>query len=147
MKIILLEDVKNVGKKDEIVEVSRGYANNFLLKNGLAVEATSTNVNEVKQMKSAKKAQEARELQAAKDLADELKDKAFTIKKKSGDDGRLYGSLTNIDVHDAMKAEGYDLDKRNISLSTNLKNVGKTSADVKLHREVSVKVSIQVESL
>ncbi len=147
MKVILLKDVKNVGKKDDVVEVAKGYGNNYLIKNGLAVEANKANLNEIKQKEGAKRAQEARELEDARELAANLKDKTFTVKMKTGEKGRLYGSLTNINVAEAIEAAGYSVDRRNITLGTDIKSVGSTSADIKLHNDVSVKVKIKVESL
>ena len=146
MKVILLEDVKKVGKKDEIVEVSTGYANNYLIKKGLAKEATSSNLNEIKQKKGAEQANAARELAEAREVGKELKEKVFDKKMKAGDDGRLYGSLTNSDVADLLKSAGYEVDKRNITLATNIKNIGSVNAEVKLHRDVTVKITVRVEA-
>ncbi len=147
MKVVLLEDVKKLGKKNDVVEVSDGYARNFLFKQNLAVEATGGNLNEIKQKQGARKAREERELQEAKDLAKTIDKKTFVIRKKTGEGGRLYGTLTAMDVADALAEAGYTVDKRNITLKTNLKNVGSTDVHLKLHNEVSCEITVTVESL
>lgn len=147
MKVILLEDVKKLGKKNDVVEVSNGYANNFLFKKNLAIEASKEKLNELKLKEGAEKADQARRLEDAKNLAEELDGQKFVIKKKSGENGRLYGTLTSIDVAEALKAAGYDIDKRHITLRHDLKNVGSTDVDLKLHNSVSTTITINVEAL
>ena len=147
MKVILLEDVKKLGKKDEIVEVNAGYANNYLFKRGLAIEASTSNLNEIKLKKGAEQANAERELAEAKELAKELEDKNFTVKMKAGEDGRLYGSLTNQDVAKVLAEHNYNVDRRTIQLATNIKNVGSVICTIKLHKKVSVKIKVEVEAL
>lgn len=147
MKVVLLEDVKKLGKVDDIVEVSDGYARNFLFKKNLAVEATKENLNEVKLRKKAEQVKAARVLQEAKDLAAKLEGQAFTMKMKTGEGGRLYGSLTAMDIANALVSAGYAVDKRNITIKTPLKNVGSTNVSVKLHNEVTANVVVKVEEL
>lgn len=147
MKVILLEDVKKLGKKDEIVEVSKGYANNFLFKKNLAVEANSGKLNELKLKQGAQIAESNRILEEAKELANVLEGKTFTVKKKSGEQGRLYGALTSIDVAAALAEAGYEVNKRLITLKHDLKNIGSTEAELKLHNEVSCNIIVHVESL
>lgn len=146
MKVVLLQDVKNIGKMDEIVNVADGYARNFLFKKGLAMEANSVNLNNIKTKKKAEAAKEAQRLAEAKELAGVLGGRSFTIRMRTGEKGRLYGTLTAIDVAEALKKEGFTIDKRNITLATPLKNVGSTDATLKLHREVSCKITVHVES-
>lgn len=147
MKVVLLEDVKKVGKKNDIVEVSAGYARNFLFKKNLAVEASSDALNEVKQKLGAQKAKEARELAEAKEMKTKLDGKTFTIRKKTGEGGRLYGALTAIDIADCLAKEGFVIDKRNITPAQALKNVGSTNVSLKLHTEVSCEITVKVEAL
>ncbi len=147
MKVVLLEDVKKLGKRNDVVDVSDGYARNFLFKQNLAVEATGGNLNEIKQKQGAKKAREAKELEEAKELAKTIDKKTFVIRKKTGEGGRLYGTLTAMDVAEALAASGYTVDKRNITLKTGLKNVGSTDVHLKLHNEVSCEITVTVESL
>lgn len=145
MKVVLLEDVKKLGKADEIVEVSDGYARNFLFKKNLAVEATKENLNEVKLRKKAEQVKAERALAEAKETAAELEGKNFTMKMKAGEGGRLYGTLTAMDVADALVKAGYQVDKRNITIKAALKNIGTTDVAVKLHNDVTANVRVKVE--
>lgn len=145
MKVVLLEDVKKLGKADEIVEVSDGYARNFLFKKNLAVEATKENLNEVKLRKKAEQVKAERALAEAKETAAELEGKNFTMKMKAGEGGRLYGTLTAMDVADALVKAGYQVDKRNITIKVPLKNIGTTDVAVKLHNDVTANVVVKVE--
>ncbi len=145
MKVVLLQDVKKLGKADDIVDVNDGYARNFLFKQKLAVEATKENLNEVKLRKRAEAVKAERALDDAKAMAEELEGKAFTMKMKAGAGGRLYGTLTAMDVSAALVAAGYDVDKRNITIETPLKNLGTARVKLKLHNEVTANVDIKVE--
>lgn len=145
MKVILLENVKSVGKEDDIVEVNDGYARNFLIRRKLALEATPQNLHEVKQRKMSQAAKAKRDLEAAEALASELKDKSFNLDMKAGEGGKLYGAVTAMDVAACLKKEGFTVDKRNITLKSAIKNVGTFTADLKLHNEVSVSVNLHVK--
>ncbi len=145
MKVVLLEDVKKLGKADEIIEVSDGYARNFLFKKNLAVEATKENLNEVKLRKKAEQVKAERALAEAQRIAKELEGQNFTMKMKAGEGGRLYGTLTAMDVADALNKAGYAVEKRNITIQTPLKNVGTTNVAVKLHNDVTANVVVKVE--
>lgn len=147
MKVILLETVKSVGKQDQIVEVSDGYARNFLFKKKLALEATPENLNTVKTRQAAQKAAAQRELEAAQEQAKALSQLTVKLQMKTGEGGRLYGSLTSQEVSEALTRLGYTVDKRNITLATALKSVGATTATLKLHPQVRVEVPVQVEAL
>lgn len=147
MKVILLEDIKSLGKKDQIVDVNDGYARNFLLKNKKAIEANGSNLNQVKVQQGARQAAKQRERVAAQELGKKLENKSFEIRLKTGENGRLYGSLTTAEVSQALKEEGYVVDKKDINLLTTLKHVGETEAILRLHSEVKVKVNIKVLSL
>lgn len=147
MKVVLLQDVDKLGKKNEVVEVSAGYARNFLFRRGLAAEATQTNLHKVKQKKGADDARAARELQDARDQAEELKGSSVEIQMKAGEGGRLYGALTSIDIAEALAKKGYKVDKRNITIHTPIKTIGQSQATLKLHNEVSVDITVNVTEL
>jgi len=147
MKVILLQDVKALGKADDIVEVSPGYANNMLFKKNLALEATPANLNTVKMKKKAEAARAQRELDEAKRIAGEMEGKTFVLKAKCGEGSRLYGAITAIDIAKAIADAGYDVDKRGITINGNIKSIGRYEAQVKLHAQVTAKIAISVESI
>ncbi len=147
MKVILLQDVKGHGKADDIVEVNDGYARNFLFKKNLALEATPANLNSIKIKKSAEAAKAERELEEAREVGSRLKDQIFTLPVKCGEGGRLYGAITSMDVAAVLEKSGYSVDKRNITIKTQIKNLGDFEADVKLHPKVTVKIGIKVTAL
>ena len=146
MKLILLEDVKSVGKKGDLINASEGYAKNFLLPKKLDVEATKSNLNdyELKQKADAKRRQE--ELEKAQETAAALKDKVVTIKVKTGGNGKLFGSVTNKEVADAIVEQTkLEIDKKKVSIGDPIKMVGERTAVVKLHPKVSAEVTIKIE--
>ena len=146
MKLILLEDVKSVGKKGDLINASEGYAKNFLLPKKLAVEATKSNLNdyELKQKADAKRRQE--ELEKAQETAAALKDKVVTIKVKTGGNGKLFGSVTNKEVADAIVEQTkLEIDKKKVSIGDPIKMVGERTAVVKLHPKVSAEATIKIE--
>jgi len=144
MKVILLQDVKSLGKAEDIVEVSTGYANNMLFKKNLALEATPSNLNSIKIKKKAEAARIQRELESAIVMGNEMQDKVFVLPMKSGEGGRLYGAVTSMDVANAIGAAGYKVDKRGITVTTHIKNVGEFDVEVKLHPKVTTRVKIKV---
>ncbi len=145
MKVILLQDVKSLGKKDAIVEVSDGYGQNYLLPRKLAVAATAGNMNEVKQRKDSLDNKAKRELAAAKEYADKLNEKVVSINAKVGENGKLFGAISNKDIQDAIKAQyGLDVDKKKIVLNDPIKNVGSYDVEIKLYTGVSAKIVVKV---
>lgn len=145
MKVILLEDVKSVGKKGEVVEVSDGYARNVLLKKGQGKEATGKNMNDLKLQKAnaEKIAQET--LAAAKALGEEMKGKTVKIAVKTGEGGRVFGSVSTKEIAEALKAQlGYEVDKKKIQLASPVKTLGVTIVPVKLHAKVTTEVNVHV---
>ncbi len=144
MKVILLQDVKSLGKAEDIVEVSTGYANNMLFKKNLALEATPSNMNSIKIKKKAEAAKLQRELESAIAMGKEMQDKVFTLPMKCGEGGRLYGAVTSMDVAAAIGKAGYKVDKRGITVTSHIKSVGAFDVEVKLHPKVSTKVKIKV---
>ncbi len=146
MKLILKADVKGLGKKESMVDVSDGYARNFLIPRGLAVEASSSNINVMNTKKEAEKNKKEKELQQAKDLAEKLKSINVVFKTKAGESGKLFGSITSKDVADKLlKDHKLDIDKKKISMPDALKALGSFEAEVKLYPGVSGKLSIKVE--
>ncbi len=145
MKVILIEDINNLGQAGEIVEVKRGYANNYLLRQNLAVRANKVNLNQLKTQQRAFEAKRAKSLADAQEKADQIRDKEFTIKVRTGEAGRLFGAVTNINVAEALREAGYDVERRDISLLDQIKEIGTYKANIKLHPEVSVDFIIHVE--
>ena len=144
MKVILLQDVKEQSKKGEVVDVNEGYARNFLVKKGLAEIATASKLNDISQKKSAADFHKAEEIKATKALAEELKDKAFTVKIKAGQGGKVFGSVTGANISEAMQTAGYTVDKKKIVLSQPIKNVGEYDVDLKLMEGISTKIKVTV---
>ena len=145
MKIILLQDDKKLGKKGQIVEVNEGFARNFILPKKIGVEATAKNMNDLKLQKAneEKKAQEL--LDAAKQLAEVLADKQVVVKIKAGEGGRAFGSVSSKEIAAACQAQhGIELDKKKIQLSESLKNFGNYEVPVKLHPQVTAKLTVKV---
>lgn len=146
MKVILKQDVKGLGKKESLVEVSDGYARNFLFPRGLAVEATSSNINVMKTKTEAEKFKKDRELAQAKELAEKIGKVTVVLKAKAGENGKLFGSMTTKDVADALKAQHkIDIDKKKISVQDALKALGNYEADVKIYPGVSTKFTVKIE--
>lgn len=146
MKVILKEDVKGVGSKESLVNVSDGYARNYLIPRGLAVEATSVNMNVMKTKKEAEKSKKDRELAQAKELAEKLKNVEVVIKAKAGENGKLFGSITGKDISDYLKKNHkFDIDKKKIALSDSIKALGTYEAEVKLYSGVSTKLTVKIE--
>lgn len=145
MKVIFLKDVKGKGEKGEVKDVAVGYARNYLLKNNLAIEATPGNVKalEAKKRKNAQEEQEEKE--EAIDLKDKLADLTIEVKAKSGEGGRLFGSITNKQIAETLKKEhGHKIDRRKIELDEPIKALGYTTVPVKLHPEVSGSMKVHV---
>lgn len=148
MKVILKQDVKTIGKKDEIHEVSDGYARNFLFPRGLAAPADAAAVNMARTKSEAKEHHAAEALAAAQALADKVKDKTVTLKAKGGASGRLFGKVTAKDVAEALsKVAETEIDKRKVELERDIKDFGTYSAAVKLHPGVSAAFKVKVEEL
>ncbi|MBQ8001832.1 MAG: 50S ribosomal protein L9 [Clostridia bacterium] len=145
MKVVLLADVKGHGKKGDVVEASDGYARNFLLPKGLAKEATKGALNEVKGKNEAKAYHKEQELLAAKETAEKLNGKKVEVKSKAGDNGKLFGKVTNQNVADAIKYQLHVVvDKRKVQLPDGLKTVGSHEVEVKIYPEVSAKITVEI---
>ena len=143
MKVILKQDVKGLGKTEDMVNVSDGYARNFLFPRGLAAEASASNINVMNTKKEAEKTKKERELAQAKELALKLKDIVVIIKSKSGENGKLFGSITSKDISDKLKSEfKLEIDKKKIVLPEPIKSLGTIEVEVKIYPEVSAKLSV-----
>ena len=146
MKVILLEDVKSLGKKGDIVDVSDGYAKNFLLTRKKGVEANSKNMNDLKLKKANDEKVAAQNLQDAKDTAAGLEDKTVVLKLKAGEGGKTFGSVSNKEIAEAAKEQfGLDIDKKKIVISEPIKSLGTYEVTVKLHASVTGKLKVKVE--
>lgn len=146
MKVVLKQDVKSIGKKDELHEVSDGYARNFLLPRGLAVAADAAAVNEVRTKAAANEHRAATELADAQALAKKLDGEGVCIKAKAGQGGRLFGSVTSRDIAEALKAKtGESVDKRKIVLDSDIKNFGTYAVEVKIYPKVTAHLTVKVE--
>lgn len=145
MKIILLEDVKSLGKKGDIVNVSDGYARNMLLPKKLGVEATSKNMNDLK-LKKANEAKVAKEnLEAAREFARNLEGRQVELTLKVGEGGKTFGSISAKEIAEAAKEQlGLDIDKKKLQLSSAIKDLGTTEVSVKLHPKVTGKLLVVV---
>jgi large subunit ribosomal protein L9 len=145
MKVLLLADVKGQGKKDQIVEVSDGYARNFLFPKKLAVVADAKVMSEAKSKEESKQFKLKEEKAAAKELADKLSQLTVKITASSGADGRLYGSVTTKDIADALNNQHkIEIDKRKLVLNDNIKSYGTYEVEVKVYPEISAKLKVTV---
>lgn len=147
MEVILKQDVKGLGKKDTTVKVSDGYAKNFLLPKGLAVAATAGNINDMKNKQKAMADKQARELAAAKDIAAKLDGKTVNVKVKCGENGKLFGAVSNKDVADAIKKDfGIDLDKKKVSVDEAIKQLGEYDVKIRIMAGVSAMIKVVVSA-
>ncbi|MBR0576561.1 50S ribosomal protein L9 [Proteiniclasticum sp. BAD-10] len=145
MKIILLKDVKNLGKTGDILEASDGYARNFLFPRKLAQEATSENLHIINLKKENERRQKLEETEAAQKIADKMRNQEVIIKTKAGEGGRLFGAVTNKDVADLInRTFGTNIDKKKVLVST-IKLVGSYDVEVKIYPEISAKLKVTVQ--
>ena len=146
MKVILLQDVKSLGKKDDIVDVSDGYAKNFLFTKKLGVEANSRNMNDLKLKKANDEKVAAQNLQDAKDLAELIAGKTVVVRLKAGEGGKTFGSVSNKEISEEAKAQhGLEIDKKKIVISDPIKSIGTYEVSVKLHPKVTGTLKVKVE--
>lgn len=145
MQVILMQDVKKLGKKGELINVNDGYARNYLLPRKLASEATNAAKNEIELQRQAEKRKKQEELEEAKTLEQELKDKKVVISVKSGEGGRLFGSVTSKDIAKAAKDQlKLTIDKKKIVLDEPIRTLGSTIVPIKLHPKVTAEMTVQV---
>jgi large subunit ribosomal protein L9 len=146
VKLILREDVENLGKGGELVDVKPGYGRNFLLPRGLAVLANPRNVRELEHQKGVAQAKAAKQKASAEAVAKRLSDTPITLKRKVGEQEKLYGSVTALDLAEALAARGLQLDRRSIDLAEPLKTLGDFQVPVKLHAGVVGQVKVKIEA-
>ncbi len=144
MKVFLREDVRKVGKMGDVVNVSDGYARNFLFPKKLAVEANTKNIKEFEHNKRVIHERVAKIKDASKAAAEKLSAITLVMKAKAGEEEKLFGSVTTMDIAEALKAEGFEIDKKRISLEEPIKRLGEYSVEVKIHPEVSATVKVHV---
>ena len=147
MKVILLQDVKGKGKKGQMIEVSDGYARNFMLPKKLAIEATPDAINTMKMNDKATQERIAREKAEALEISKKLRAMTLIVKAKGGGAGRLFGAVTNAEIASALEKQGVKLDKRKIVLNETIKNVGTYTATCKLGYEINAPLTVKIEEL
>lgn len=145
MKVLLLQDVKAQGKKGQIINVSDGYANNFLFKKGLAKVATPEVIKQIEAETARTEKQKQAEKQAAKDFAAKLNGAVIHIEAKKGENGKLFGSVTVHEIAEKLAESGYEIDKKDIVLPQPIKSVGEYELSVKVFTEITAKITIIVE--
>ncbi len=144
MKVILKEDVKNIGSMGQILDVADGFARNYLVPRGLAMEA---NIKNIKSLEHAKKViqEKAKKVKnQAEDISTRIANITVVIKAKAGEEGKLFGSVTTMDIAEQLKNEGIDIDKKKISIDEPIKRLGTHTVNIKLHAEVSTPVQVEV---
>jgi large subunit ribosomal protein L9 len=145
-KVLLREDVDDLGARGEIVRVRAGYARNYLLPRKLAVQATASNVKQIDQERAALLRKEAKERATADTQSDRLKTLVLEFKRKAGEQGALYGSVTSMDIAEELHEKGYEIDRHRIHLREPLKRLGEFTVPVRLHREVTVELQVKVSA-
>jgi len=145
MKVILLQDVKGKGKKGQMIEVSDGYARNFMLPKKMAIEATADAINTMKMNDKATQERIAREKAEAMEVSKKLRAMTLVVKAKGGGAGRLFGAVTNAEIAAALEKQGVKLDKRKIVLGENIKNIGTYTVTCKLGYEINAPLTVKIE--
>lgn len=146
MKVILLQDVKSLGKKDQIVEVSDGYARNMLLPKKLGMEATAKNMNDLKLKKAHEDKVAAEVLAEAQKLAAQIEEESITVSIKMGENGRTFGSISSKEIAEAIKEQlGHDIDKKKIVMKDAIKAPGTRTVGIKLHQKVTANLTVKIE--
>lgn len=148
MKVILKQDIKGVGKKDQIINAADGYARNYLFPKGLAVPADTGNLNNLAAKNKAEAAKKERNLENSKKLAEELKSKVLTIQVKAGSNGKLFGGVTSKEISEALKNQlNVEIDKKKIVLNEVIKQEGVFTVDLKLQEGVNAQVKVHVKAI
>lgn len=148
MKIILLKDVKDLGKVGDLVDAKVGYARNFLFPRKLAIEATEKNMKTWKEQKAKEEAEEQERIQGAKVLKEKLEALDIKLKAKSGEGGRLFGAITSKDIANEIENQlGEKIDKKKIDLKDNIKKLGSSKVDVKVYNDIIAEIKVEVEAM
>jgi large subunit ribosomal protein L9 len=147
VRVVLRDDVENVGRKGDLIEVADGFARNYLVPRGLAMKATRGVVQQAEAMRRNREVRETRDRESAQGVADQLAGCRIEVRARAGEGGRLFGSVTTADIVDAVRAQtGVEVDRRNAQLAEPLKELGAAEVPVKLHADVEVTLSIDVVS-
>jgi large subunit ribosomal protein L9 len=145
VRVVLRDDVENIGRKGDLIEVTDGFARNFLVPRGLAMRATKGVVQQAEAMRRNREGRDARDREGAQALADQLSGQRIELRARAGEGGRLFGSVTSADVVDAVRAQtGIELDRRKTQLAEPLKELGAVEVPVKLHADVEVNLTVDV---
>jgi large subunit ribosomal protein L9 len=144
MKVILKEDVKSIGSMGQVVDVSDGFARNYLVPRGLAVEANVKNIRSLEHEKKVIQEKARKVKNSVQDLADRLANMTVVIKTKAGEEGKLFGSVTTMDIAEQLKNQGIEIDKKKISLDEPIKRLGTYAVNLRLHSEITAQVNVQV---
>lgn len=144
MKVILKEDVKNIGNMGQILDVADGFARNYLVPRGLAMEANVKNIKSLEHVKRVVQEKAKKVKSQAQDLSTRIANITVVIKAKAGEEGKLFGSVTTMDIAEQLKNEGVDIDKKKISLDEPIKRLGTYTVNIKLHPEVSTPFQVEV---
>lgn len=148
MKVILLADIKGVGKKDEVINASDGYARNFLFPKKLALPADAGNMSRLNAKKSSEAHKKELELEEAKKISNKIKDIILVIKVKAGENGKIFGGVTSKEISEELKnIYKIEVDKKKIMLKENIKNLGRYNVDIKLYEGVIAKLTVSIESI
>lgn len=148
MKVILLEDVKGVGKKDDVINASEGYARNFLFPKKLALEANKNNMKMLEHKKKVEEDKKQEELEKAQALKAKIEKESVKIEVKMGNNGKLFGSVTNKEVGTALNEQcGIDIDKKKIIINEPIKTVGTKEVEIKLHSSITAKLKVEISEL
>lgn len=144
MKVIFLKDVKGQGKKNEIKDVSDGYATNYLIKNGYAVKYTKSSSDRLDKTLENDRINEERNIREANEIKSKLEKEKISFEVKAGNDGKVFGSISSKQICEKLSSLGYDIDKKKIMISDSLSNLGVTIVDVELYKKVVAKVSVEL---
>ena len=145
MKVILLQEIRGIGKKGQIIDTSDGHARNYLIPRKLAVEATAHTLNEIEAKKKAEQHRQLSELEAAQALGKSLSQTKIEIQVKTGENGKLFGSVTNKEIASALSAKtGLTVDKKKVILDEPIKTTGEKQVEVKLHPQVSARITVEI---
>lgn len=147
MKVLLKNDVPKIGKSGELLEVKEGYARNFLIPRGLAVEATGGTLKQYEEDIKAQERKKSKEKEEAQALAAKIKGLTITLRHKAGDEGRLFGSLTSTEVAEGLKQKGFEIDKKQVLMDDHIRLLGKHIVKIKLHADVMADLNVEVMKL
>lgn len=146
MKIILTEDVKKIGKKGEVVNVKQGYFRNYILPNNLGIEANKENLAKLEEHLAEVKEEENKNIAKAKENKEKVENTSVTIKVKAGEEGKLFGSITNKDIMEALDEKGIEVDKKKIDKADKIDSLGEYTVDIKLYQQINASLKVIVEA-